>query len=278
MFNIYEQLLKLKGDSYIIPGQVNVGVLIKGEECLLIDTGPDRDTGTRILSCLEKEGISPKVIINTHMHGGHCGGNVVFREKTVAKILAHPNENSGRVNCPEDGVILSGTFTADAFQVEIIALPGHSPSQIGVVTSDQVCFSGDAFFPTSILEQYGFPFLYDIPASTGTLRKLWLSRYDLYVPGHGSPTENVADIVLKNVASIELFLDNVLRILQIRDCTDEELITELIAKKNITLAPLQQEYFSFATAAYLAHLSTLNMIKSCMQSGKRVWKFCSSDG
>lgn len=255
------QLVRLKGDTCIIPGPVNVGVIVRGRECLLVDTGVDGNACERIFSCLEKEGIRPLAIINTHPHQGHCGAN-----------------NAAITAIPADGVVLPGSFSIGCFNVEIIALPGHTAAQIGVVTQDNVFFTGDAYFPQFILDRYGFPVVEDISATMGTLRKLWLSHHDLYVPGHGEPTAKVADIVLKNVALIEMFLDKILRILQEKDCTDEELLSALMDRGGLILNPVQFGEFSAAVEVYLSYLCGLQKIEQDSLGSKKVWKFCASDG
>jgi glyoxylase-like metal-dependent hydrolase (beta-lactamase superfamily II) len=272
------QLVGLKGDTCIIPGQVNVGVVVRGRECLLVDTGADGDAGERIFSCLESEGLRPLAIINTHPHPGHCGANITFSRKAGTKIFASHDGNAAITAIPAEGVVSPGSFSIGCFNVEIIALPGHTAAQIGVVTKDNVCFTGDAYFPQFILDRYGFPVVDDISATMRTLRKLWLSHHDLYVPGHSEPTAKAADIVLKNVALIEMFLDKILRILQEKDCTDEELLSALMDRGELVLNPVQFGEFSAAVEVYLSYLCGLQKIERDSLGSKKVWKFCASDG
>lgn len=79
---------RLKKHTGLIKGSVNTGVIIRGSDCLLIDTGIDRQAGKQILRCLSQEGLTPQVIINTHSHADHYGGNAYLREQTGARVYA----------------------------------------------------------------------------------------------------------------------------------------------------------------------------------------------
>ena len=73
-------LKQLSGNTYYIPGPVNIGVVINADVCLVIDTGLDKKSGKQILRCLQQAGLQVKAIINTHSHADHCGGNHPLRQ------------------------------------------------------------------------------------------------------------------------------------------------------------------------------------------------------
>ena len=47
-------LKQLSGNTYYIPGPVNIGVVINADVCLVIDTGLDKKSGKQILRCLRR--------------------------------------------------------------------------------------------------------------------------------------------------------------------------------------------------------------------------------
>lgn len=55
-------MIKVKGNTYYIPGPVCIGVYVQGKECMLIDTGLDERSAKKILKELEQEGLTPTVI------------------------------------------------------------------------------------------------------------------------------------------------------------------------------------------------------------------------
>jgi len=63
-----------------------MGVVEAEGGAILIDSGIDDDTARRALKLLE--GLEVKVIINTHAHADHCGGNAFIKKRTGAQIFA----------------------------------------------------------------------------------------------------------------------------------------------------------------------------------------------
>ncbi len=291
------QLTKIKDNTYCIPGAVNIGVIKKGEECLLIDTGLDRQAGKQILHCLREEGLTPKVIINTHSHADHYGGNAVIREETGALVFASSFEKAVIENpylepfylfsaaptkqlatrflmaeaCQVDGVLEAGPFSAGGFSVDIISLPGHSPGQVGVVTADGVCFSADAYFSEEILDKYGVPYLADVTAALETLNMLAQTGYNFYVPCHGEPSVKPTEAIGSNLAIIEKILGQVLAMLQDGAHTREEVLAELMVQNKKKLDAVQYVLSHATITACLSHLHRTDMAKYVFYEGKMLW-------
>jgi glyoxylase-like metal-dependent hydrolase (beta-lactamase superfamily II) len=264
---------------------------------LLVDSGLDRQAGRQILRCLEAEGLVPKVIVNTHSHADHYGGNAVIRQQSAAQVFASPLEKAVIENpylepfylfsaapvqelatrflmaqpSPVDGVLQAGRFNCHGFEVEIIALPGHSPQQVGVVTGDDVCFTADAYFGEDILAKYGMPYTADVSAALDTLRVLWQSRYQLYVPSHGLPSEKPVETILKNVAAIEQALEQILAILREAPRTREEVLAAVITKNGRSLDAIQYVLNHGTVTACLSHLYKIGKVGFTFHAGKMLW-------
>ena len=46
------------------------------------DSGNDKDAGKKVLKVLAGKGWRPEMILNTHSHADHIGGNRVIQERT----------------------------------------------------------------------------------------------------------------------------------------------------------------------------------------------------
>ncbi len=290
-------LTRLTGNTGVIKGAVNTGVVIDGSDCLLIDTGIDRQAGKQILRCLNSEGLTPKVIINTHSHADHYGGNAYLKEQTGAKVYASAFEKAIIENpylepfylfsaaptrhlatrflmaeaCPVDGVLEAGPFSTGGFSVNILSLRGHSPAQIGAVTADGVCFCADAYFGQSVIEKYGMPYCADVTAALETLTVLWQSSFALYVPCHGEIEEKPTETILQNVRVIERTLNQILDILKDGGRTREEVLAAVMIQNNRALDPVQYVLNHGAITACLSHLQKTGKVQFVFYEGKMLW-------
>ena len=61
----------------------------KTREALVVDPG---DEGGRILAALERAGLKARLVVNTHGHFDHIGGNAFLVEKTGAELLIHEKD------------------------------------------------------------------------------------------------------------------------------------------------------------------------------------------
>lgn len=69
--------------------------LIRGEKTAIIDTGPAQPLEAYIAPALEKLGKTPAdidLILNTHIHFDHTGGNSALRNASGAQVLIHTDE------------------------------------------------------------------------------------------------------------------------------------------------------------------------------------------
>ena len=156
------------------------------------------DQVERDLATLRQYGLKLLWTVETHAHADHCGGNRYLQETTGCEIYASPIEAAFMEN---PILIPYGLFSASPvqalknkylmpeasrvdFRIEgtelfvddvcfsILPLPGHSLGHTGIITPDEVLFSGDSLTSIDILK--GFPFLYlaDVEKHLDTLNKL----------------------------------------------------------------------------------------------------------
>lgn len=181
----------------IVVGQLETNCYIladeKTKEAVIIDPG---DSYSKIQKKIDKLGLKPLCVINTHGHGDHIGANEKFKlpvwiHKLDADFLTDPAKNlSGAfymdIYSPKASKLLQGgeKFKVGSLELEIIHTPGHTPGGI-CVKCDGVLFSGDTLFYQSIGRT-------DIPmASTEDLlesiktKLMVLDDSTVVYPGHG---------------------------------------------------------------------------------------------
>ncbi|CAN5399518.1 hydroxyacylglutathione hydrolase [soil metagenome] len=124
----------------------NYGFLVRDEatgQVATIDT-PDAD---RILAELESLGWGRlDMILNTHWHPDHAGGNAALQAATGCKIIG-PEEV--RRIAPLDRVIAGGDeVQLGETRFEIIDTPGHTLGHVVLRSpADDIAFVGDILFP-----------------------------------------------------------------------------------------------------------------------------------
>lgn len=160
MLDIHKIMISpLDSCCYIIsPGE--------NSKAVIIDPGGDCD---KIIDYLDKKSLDPVLLINTHGHGDHIGGNKELKEKypniqicihsADAEMLADPFKNLSllggkRYSSPPADRILNhdDSIEFDSYTFRVIHLPGHTRGGIGIYIDSAangdapVLFSGDTLF------------------------------------------------------------------------------------------------------------------------------------
>lgn len=178
--------------------------LLRDEKSVLVDAGTGHNSEF-IINKLGRFGFDPEnldVLINTHCHYDHVGGDPFFKEEFDCDIVAS-EKTADFLREPNGEAILLEMFDADFdslevsrrledgqtfdlgdSELEVIETPGHSVDSISLYEPDEkVLFSGDTVFGNGIGRV-------DLPTSDSeemkkSLKKLSnLDVKELY-PGHG---------------------------------------------------------------------------------------------
>ncbi|MGD8189819.1 MBL fold metallo-hydrolase [Brevibacillus ginsengisoli] len=209
------------------PGSVNIGIVIGETGAILIDSGLDSQTAKKIKKGLDAIAQPLRAIVQTHSHADHFGGNAYLlsmypeaicyapplEEAVIRNPILEPiylgmgaavlPELNNKFLCAEASrvdVILpeEGEVKIDDRAFTILALPGHSWKQIGVVIED-VCFAADSYFGQETLRKHKIPFLIDVHETIVSLEKLKQTSYQGYLPGHGAYETAVEDTLNDNI-------------------------------------------------------------------------------
>ncbi|MCK5559694.1 MAG: MBL fold metallo-hydrolase, partial [Thermoplasmata archaeon] len=143
-----------------------------------------------IVDNLAHHGLTPSsidILINTHLHGDHCGNNSIF---TNAKLLAHEHEAGFDKN--------TVTAVREGYEVDkgvhIIETPGHTRGSISVVVRNvQVhntyVLAGDALpIQDNYLKWVPPGINFNPQLALESMRKI-VEIADIVIPGHDRPFE-----------------------------------------------------------------------------------------
>ncbi|MCS7216349.1 MAG: MBL fold metallo-hydrolase [Candidatus Bipolaricaulota bacterium] len=168
----------------------NAYLLVAGGEAALIDPG-----GTSVPLERALASVKLRYILLTHGHFDHADYAELFRARTGAPILYHPEERTtfwamGRTPPPLDRALQDGDrLPLGEEELLVWHLPGHSPGSLAFLWERQkTAFVGDVLFAGSVGRT-------DLPGgsweelSRSLARLLALGEGWRILPGHGPATE-----------------------------------------------------------------------------------------
>ncbi len=164
------------GTGYLVIGQ---------EKALVIDTcNGEQDYHAAIRSLTDL----PLVLVNTHAHGDHVGGNRFF-DKALLGEAELPYY--GVPECPAQAIREGDVFDLGGKTLEVILCPGHTPGGVCLLDrKDRVLFTGD-----SVLGRTVWMFM-ENSVSIATFRQSLLhlldyrDQFDVLLTGHGTKLDD----------------------------------------------------------------------------------------
>jgi hydroxyacylglutathione hydrolase len=106
----------------------------------------DPSESTPIINYLEKNKIDLKIILNTHHHYDHVGGNKILKEKYRAKVVGFKGDKD---KIPEIDILVEDNevWKYQNFETKIIHVPGHTLGHICFYFfNENSVFTGDTLF------------------------------------------------------------------------------------------------------------------------------------
>lgn len=278
--------------------RVNIGLIKTKNHTILIDSGLDKSTANKILRVLSKNNLTADIIINTHGHADHYGGNAHLIEKTDLQVWA-PRGEAHLLEFPEyepayffggaypppelcskflkaepsrvDRRISAGErINIDGIEIEFVSLAGHSLHQIGVVCQN-VIFTADSYVEEDIIKKHGIPYYADIASAVKTLNYLVESDFDYYLPGHGELLKNPAEVCRLNLDFFKKMEDLICDILKTKK-EEAELFAAVVEDRKIKINSMQK-YFLLKTTvnAFVSKLAGEGELESIIKDNKLYW-------
>ncbi len=299
------QLTQLDGQTWVIQGGANIGVIAYEDRCLIIDSGMDKDAGRDILKQVKKLGLTPDALLVTHAHADHFGGAQYLVRQTGLKVYATRVEAavmSGPIleplylfsgaqpprelqhkfllakPCLVDTVLEGNEQAIDHIPLRVIPLPGHSIEQVGVAFGGTF-FVGDAFLTPEILDKHRIPFYSDIQTGLSTLTtlKTQIESFRHIVAGHGEIYTSAAranEAITYMIERLESILDVIRAALadgQARPAADLLRIVANAQGVQIQALP-QYVLYNTTVQAALSTLSAQGEIYPFFQDNSLAWR------
>jgi glyoxylase-like metal-dependent hydrolase (beta-lactamase superfamily II) len=208
---------------------VNIYLTEGKDSALLIDTGIG---AADLMSLVKKLTAKPLIVVNTHGHPDHSGGNYQFpkiyinaadtaaaRKSATAASRAEAAKNMLRGATPGENEIYKGEEKHSAFvtinnghvfdlggrKIEVIVTPGHTPGSICLGDKEnKLIFSGDnnntavwLFLPESTSLNIYLMSLRNLAARITEFKNL--------LPGHGIPKKS--DFILDQIECVNSILN-----------------------------------------------------------------------
>ncbi|MEJ7900264.1 MAG: MBL fold metallo-hydrolase [Thermomicrobiales bacterium] len=283
-----------------VPGGTNIGVIRNDDSRVtLIDSGLNDTTARKVLRSVRDElGSDVVAILNTHGHADHFGANAFVVKRTGCQVWApeiesvtiqHPilqpamlfggadpmdalrNRFLLAEPSPVDGVLAVGKQHFMGTEMELVALPGHSANQIGVLV-DGVFFCADVVFPQAAIDKYRIPYLFGLTTHLESLDTARRIVSTAVVPGHGPHDGSIEPLVELNRAGIEETL-NCLRAVLKEPKTSDDICTEVFTAMDVPVSDPQGYFLLKPTInAYLAHLDRIGEAKCEVENRQALWR------
>ncbi|MDR3355518.1 MAG: MBL fold metallo-hydrolase [Synergistaceae bacterium] len=288
------ELIQLGDRTYYIDCSTKIGVYkINETDVCFIDSGVDGNAGERALSILDERGWSLKMIINTHSHADHTGGNNFLQTKTGCRIYARGADvsiihdtilntsfiyggypfqklmNRFLYASPSEALEIQDSVLPDG--METINLDGHSFSMTGIRTSDGVCFVADSVMSVPALEKYHIPFIYDAKKHLETLSALETLDADIFVPSHFAPMKEVKSLAGINRDKVLEVMERVLSICE-KPVGFDEMLGNLFDSYELVMDMNQYILVSSTLRSLLSYLYDMGRVSFGFDSNKLLWE------
>ena len=203
--NIYEYT-KIRDNIWQIAEDNGVYcTLVKGSDmAVLIDTG----YGVRNLRAFVEERITtPYIVINSHGHPDHIGGNhwfdTVYSLKTEWDVIKHFEENEPKGYELKE-IQIGQHISLGDLNIVVVSLAGHTKGSIGfIVQEEDILIAGDALNEGLWLFNYGSLSMINLYETIKTTMEL---DFSTYLCGHSNKEYNKEKLIshVKNIENLKI--------------------------------------------------------------------------
>lgn len=289
------ELIRAGERTWYIDCPVRVGIYLidDGGGVCLIDSGGDRDSGKKILKIIETNHWRLKLILNTHSHADHVGGNAFLQERTGCPAYIAGTDAAAANHPILEPALLYGGFpcrelrnkfllapaskTGELTQeilpggLEMLRLDGHSFAMTAFRTSDGVWFLADSLTGVNIIEKYHIQFVYDVETYLASLEKAGKLNGKLFIPSHAEPTADIAPLAAANLRKAREIIGLVTGLCRSAP-TCEELLAAVASHYKLKLDFNQYALVGSTLRSYLACLHDRGTIEIDFSGPLPRWK------
>ena len=292
------ELIQAGEKTYYINCPAKMGrYRLKDSEVCLIDSGNDKDAGKKVLKILEAGGWKLKMVINTHSHADHIGGNSLLAQRTGCPVYtAGPDLAFTQYPVLEPSFLYGGypfkelrnkflmaqpsgalPLTPEVLPegLEMMAVNGHSFSMSAIKTDDGVWFLADCLTGENILEKYHVSFLYDVQEYLNSLEKLKTLEGRLYIPAHAEPVEDIRPLAEANRKKI-LEIAGIIKEICTKPRGFEEILKAVFEHYGLVMDYNQYVLVGSTVRSYLSWLHDRGEAAAEIADNRLVW--CSVNG
>ncbi len=288
------ELIQVGKKTYYIACPAKVGIyLLDGQSVCLIDSGSDKEAAKKVYKVLQEQNWNIAMIINTHSHADHIGGNAFFQEKTNCPIYCSGTDRMFVLHPELESSYLFGGFpnkdlrnkflsapksnaqeladSAIPQGLEIVQLDGHAFSQVGIKTDDDIWFLGDAITTEDIIQKYHVVFLCDVEKTFQSLETIKTLKGKLFIPSHGLATNSVIDLADINISKMKEILDFLLHTCK-QPMSSETIIKNVFDHYSLTMTFAQNVLVGSTIRSYLSYLYDKESIEVIFTENVLQWK------
>ncbi|MCJ7550235.1 MAG: MBL fold metallo-hydrolase [Anaerolineae bacterium] len=298
-------------NTFALTGGSNIGFIVQGNSALMVDAGLDARGARRAVRQFAALGAELAGVVLTHGHADHFGGAPwiarrdgipVFAPALEGAFAAQPilqplflhggavpfAELRGKFTLAKEAVdapqpLHPGSLTLQEIPVEIVALHGHAPQQVGVgypavdhpAPDGRTLYCGDAVFPMEILKRHPILFCADMDAWLTTLASMPDLPYDKFVAGHGEPVTDIVPLVAATAARLRE-IRSVTHAVLAEPLEPYALLRAVAAHFGVTFTAPQSFLLSLTTInAALTSLQLAGEAEITMIDNRLLWRSCS---
>ena len=290
------ELIQVSPRCYYIQCPAKIGLVKLSEtEVCLIDSGNDKDAGKKVRKILDANGWTLRMILNTHSHADHVGGNKYLQDQTGCAVYA-PGIEADFTNHPllEPAFLYGGCppkelrhkflmaqeshalpLTEDVLPegFEIIPLPGHSFDMVGFRAPDGVVYLADCLSGKETLDKYQVAFLYDVSSYLRTLETVKVMEASIFIPSHAEATDCIAPLAQYNIDKVLAIGEKICRLCQTPLCF-EELLQRIFTEYALTMTVEQYALVGSTLHSYLTWLKESNRLTLRIEDNSLLWQAC----
>lgn len=286
------ELIRAGARTYYVDCPAKMGVFLSDGGACLIDSGNDREAGKKFLKILDQNGWKPRMILNTHSHADHIGGNALICQRTGCPAYA-PGADRAYVEFPalepsflyggnppkplRNKFLLAQESPAQALTKDVLPeglamlrLDGHSMAMAAFHTSDDVWFLADSLASAAVLQKYHVSFLYDVRGFLASLDAVEALSGRLFVPSHAEPAEDIRPLVRVNREKTHEVMELVLSLIK-DPASPEDIVKGVFDHYGLNMDFTQYVLAGSTIKSYLTCLLEEGLAEALFEDNRLLW-------